>query len=193
MTPCGALLGSQTKPNKGAKKNSIKNTHIKNRRAPNIKIWEPQFFMWGCLFSFISRERTPTQRSLGWDPNWGMFRVFLYLYSLILLLIYGKDPLSKKQMGQSQKRYGGQWENHGKRATTAVRNGVLFCLPCSLSLSISFFFSIALSLSLSALGHVSPDIRKCLKKQDSQGRNRILHAFLHLKFCGTNCGTRLWK
>ena len=63
-------------------------SHTKNRRAPSTKIGEPEFFMVGC-FSLLPRfpgKVAPHKAFLGWDPNWGIFRMFLYLYVLLSLL-----------------------------------------------------------------------------------------------------------
>ena len=46
--------------------------------------------MWGegpLLLDFPGKE-PPHKEFLGWDPNWGIFGVFLYVYVLFSLLIY---------------------------------------------------------------------------------------------------------
>ena len=39
--------------------------------------------MWGYLFSFAFQEKNPPHKEfLGRDPNWWIFRVFLYVHVL---------------------------------------------------------------------------------------------------------------
>ena len=41
----------------------------------------------GPLLFYFPGQEPPHKEVLGWDPNWGIFGVFLYVYVLFSLLI----------------------------------------------------------------------------------------------------------
>ena len=45
--------------------------------------------MWGgsLLLDLFQEKEPPHKEFLGWDPKWGIFGVFLYVYVLFSLLI----------------------------------------------------------------------------------------------------------
>ena len=66
----------------------MKNTHIKNGRGPQHKdLRAPILHMGGPLVLDFPGKNPHIKNFLGWDPNWGIFRVFLCVYVLFALLI----------------------------------------------------------------------------------------------------------
>ena len=69
-------------------KKDIKNTHVKNWRGPQHKdLRAPTLYVGGGpLTLYFPGKEPPHKEFLGWDPNWGIWGVFLYVYVLFSLL-----------------------------------------------------------------------------------------------------------